>query len=77
MSERFNIVPMVYVEDGDLYTSELRLLLFQVEGYAPTSIPFNDEDGIPAEAEATKVFMKSGCEYDILMPITDFDQLFK
>ena len=77
MIERFNIVPMVYAEDGDLYTSELRLLLFQVEGYAPTSIPFNDEDGIPAEAEATKVFMKSGFEYDILMPITDFDQLFK
>lgn len=77
MSERFNIVPLVYAEDGDLFTSELRLLIFQVEGYVPTTIPFNDDDGIPSEAEATKVFMKSGCEYDILMSVQDFDLLFQ
>lgn len=57
--------------------SKLRLNLFQIEGYVDTTFSFTDDDGVPAETEGVKVFMKSGCEYDILLPLKEFEKLLK
>lgn len=77
MSERFTILPMCFYVEDELMQTDLRLNLFQVEGYTPSSVVYNDEDNIPVEAETTKVFTKSGYEYDILMPIDQFEKLLK
>lgn len=77
MSERFTNLPMCFYVDDELMQADLRLNLFQVEGYIPSSVVFNDEDNIPVEAETTKVYTKSGYEYDILMPIAEFEKLIK
>lgn len=77
INERFTVVPMCYVDETGVYTHELRLNLFQIEGYVSSVLETEDEDGIPTEHDITRIFTKSGYEYDILMPINEFDDLFK
>lgn len=77
MNERFTALPMCYYVEGDLYQSELRINLFQVEGYVDTTFSYTDEEGIPTEVEGVKIFTKSGAEYDILMSIREFEKLLK
>lgn len=76
MTERFTILPMCCADELGMHTHDLRMNLFQIEGYVSSVFETEDEDGIPSEYEVTRIFTKSGYEYDILMPIADFDKLF-
>jgi hypothetical protein len=75
MKERYTVLPMCFYVEGELFESKLRLNLFQVEGYVETTFSYSDDDGIPVESEGTKIFTKSGYEYDILMPVKEFEKL--
>lgn len=77
MNERFTELPMCFYVEDELLESKLRINLFQIEGYVETSYPFRDDDDLPVEYDGVKIFTKSGFEYDILMPVKEFEKLFK
>lgn len=77
MNERFTTVPMCFYVEDELVESKLRINLFQVEAYVDTTFSFSDDEGVPTEAEGVKIFTKSGYEYDILLPIKEFEKLLK
>jgi len=77
MSDRFITLPMCFLVEEELMQSDLKLNPFQIEGYVSSSVTYQDDDNIPIEAEATKIFTKSGYEYDILLPIEEFEKLIK
>lgn len=68
---------MCYYVEGELYESDLKLNLFQIEGYVASTVIYKDDDNIEVEAPATKVYTKSGYEYDILLSIEEFEKLLK
>ena len=77
MTDRFTIIPMCCADDDGVHTHDLRINLFQIEGYVGSVLETEDEDGIPSHYDITRIFTKSGYEYDIFMPIEEFDKLFK
>lgn len=76
MNERFTLLPVCWVEDGDLLVTDLRINPFQIESYMPININYQHEDE-EVEEEGTRIYMKSGVEFDIMIPIGEFDKLFK
>jgi len=77
MNERFTTLPMCFYVEDELVESKLRINLFQIEAYVDTTFALSDDDGLPTEMEGVKIFTKSGYEYDILMPTSEFEKLLK
>lgn len=77
MSERFTILPMCFYVEGELFQTDIRINLFQIEAYLPSTVVFKDDENIPVESECVKVYTKSGYEYDILLPIHEFEKYLK
>lgn len=77
MSERFTILPMLVMDGDVIMTADLRLLLFQVEGYMPIDVQRVDDDQRIVMEEGVRVYTKGGGVYDIMMTTEDFDKLFK
>lgn len=72
---RFIKLPGFFFEDELLYFHEVWLNPVQVEGFISIDITYDDEDGLPVDISATKVFTKSGMEYDIKLSIEDFEKI--
>lgn len=72
MKERFTKLPAYFYEDGRIWFHDLYLNLFQIEGFIEVDIAFTNEDGEDVSTNGTKVFTKSGIEYDIYMPLEEF-----
>ena len=77
MNDRFTVLPMCIISEEGITTVDLRLNLFQVEGYVNSVAEYVSESGLINQYDCTKVYTKSGFEYDIMMPIADFDAIFK
>lgn len=76
MSDRFIKVPMVIMDDeGQVFTAELRIIPFIIEAYLPSKVSYTDDEGCEVEDDATKIYTKSGFEYDLLMSIEEFEKL--
>lgn len=72
MKERFTKLPAYFYEDGRIWFHDLYINLFQVEGFIEVDIEFTDENGEHVGTNGTKIFTKSGMEYDIYMPLEEF-----
>lgn len=75
MIDRFVTLPMCFVEEDELYVSELRLLPFSIEGYVETTVSYVDDDSLPHETRCVKIFLKSGNEFDIMMGVGEFEKI--
>lgn len=64
-------------EDNQLFSADLRILPFTIEAYLPTNINYVDDDGMDLQESATRIFTKSGFEYDLLLSIEEFEELIK
>jgi hypothetical protein len=72
MKERFTKLPAYFYEDGRIWFHDLYINLFQIEGFIEVDIEFTDETGENVVTNGTKIFTKSGMEYDIYMPLEEF-----
>lgn len=75
MKERFTKLPAYFYDDGKIWFHDLWLNLFQVEGFIEVDIEFTDETGEHVSTNGTKIFTKSGMEYDIYIPIEEFVEI--
>lgn len=72
---RFVKLPGFFFEDELLYFHDVWINPFQVEGFISLDMTYDDEMGIPVELNATKVFTKSGMEYDIKLSVEEFEKI--
>jgi hypothetical protein len=75
MKERFTKLPAYFYEDGRIWFHDLWMNLFQVEGFIETDIEYKSPEGDEVTTNGTKVFCKSGMEYDVYMPVEEFLEL--
>lgn len=74
---RFVKLPSFFFENELLYFNEVWINPFQVEAYVSLDMTYTDENGIEVELGGTKIFTKSGFEYDINMPVSEVEKLLQ
>jgi hypothetical protein len=73
---RFIKVPHCWMEDDNsVYQTDLRVNPLSIDAYYAGALDFF-ENGVPMSRETTHVILKSGADYNLLMSIEEFEDIY-
>lgn len=74
---RFIKLPGFFFEDELLFFHDVWINPFQVESFICLDMSYTNEEGMNVEVNGSKLFTKSGVEYDINLPPEDLEKVLQ
>lgn len=62
-------------DDNAVYQTDLRVNPFSIDAYFAGMLDYTEE-GIPMSRDTTHIILKSGADYNLLMSIEEFEEVY-